>query len=297
MAVAQLATAHYRRQAALARRAAADLDRLWRRVTPDEIARSWAAQSLPAVGVLRSAMMLAAASSSAYVDDVAGEYGLRDTPDGRPIAAAFGETASDGRDLASLIYHPAVAALEAIRDGASPRRALAAGRLSLDLIVRTQVADAGRTADQAAIVTRRSMTGYVRMVVGKTCPRCLILAGKRYEWNQDFQRHPRCDCRHAPVAEDVPDDVRTDPKAAFAAMSRDEQDRLFGKAGAESIRAGAGMAQVVNVRSGMYTAGGHSYTTAAAGSRPRLMPEQIYREAGTDRDEAVRLLRLHGYIR
>jgi hypothetical protein len=28
----------------------------------------------------------------------------------------------------------------------------------------------------------------------------------------------------------------------------------------------------------------------------RLMPEEIYREAGSNRPEAVRLLRLHGYL-
>jgi hypothetical protein len=47
----------------------------------------------------------------------------------------------------------------------------------------------------------------------------------------------------------------------------------------------------------MYEAGGKRFTTEAAGRRPRLMPEQILREAGRDRAEAVRLLRLHGYLR
>lgn len=30
---------------------------------------------------------------------------------------------------------------------------------------------------------------------------------------------------------------------------------------------------------------------------PRLMPESVLQIAGTDRDEAIRLLRLHGYLR
>jgi hypothetical protein len=46
----------------------------------------------------------------------------------------------------------------------------------------------------------------------------------------------------------------------------------------------------------MVTADGRLYTTEAAGRRPRLMPEQIYREAHGDRGEAIRLLRLHGYL-
>jgi hypothetical protein len=56
------------------------------------------------------------------------------------------------------------------------------------------------------------------------------------------------------------------------------------------------MAKVVNARRGMHTADGRLYTTEAAGRRPRLMPEQIFRDA-RDRDDAIRLLRLHGYIR
>jgi hypothetical protein len=139
------------------------------------------------------------------------------------------------------------------------------------------------------------------MVVGGTCDRCLILAGRVYRWNAGFQRHPRCDCRHIPATEDVAGDLTTDPKAAFEAMPAAEQERVFGKAGAEAIRDGADMARVVNARRGMYTAGGRLFTREATtrrgtGRRVRLMPEQIYREAEGNRGEAIRLLRLHGYI-
>lgn len=98
-----------------------------------------------------------------------------------------------------------------------------------------------------------------------------------------------------PVAEDVPDDVRTDPKAYFASLDGAGQDELLGKAGADAVRAGADLAKVVNARRGMQTADGRLYTTEAAGRRPRLMPERIFRDA-RDRDDAIRLLRLHGYL-
>lgn len=300
MPVETIAAAHYRRQVVLARRAATALARIWGRVATSSIGPSWADQVTEAADVLRSAQAIAAAASAVYIDDMSTEYGNHDVPGGRVIPGAFAETAADGRELASLLYHPAVVALTAIRNGAPPRRALAAGGLSLDMIARTEVADAGRVADGVAITARRSMTGYVRMTVGKTCSRCLILAGKRYRWNQGFQRHPRCDCRHIPVAEDVPGDVRTDPKAAFKSMSPDEQDRVFTRDGARAIRDGADMGQVVNARKGMYTAAGQRRTSQGAGRRrgrpPRLMPEQIYREAKGNRDEAIRLLRLHGYL-
>ncbi len=73
---------------------------------------------------------------------------------------------------------------------------------------------------------------------------------------------------------------------------------MFGKAGAEAIRAGADIGSVVNARRGMYTAaGGRLYTrSGATRTRRRMMPEQIVREA-TDRDDTLRLLRLHGYLR
>lgn len=101
---------------------------------------------------------------------------------------------------------------------------------------------------------------------------------------------------HIPSREALADDIRLDPRSAFDAMSTAEQDKAFTKAGAEAIRQGADPAQVVNARRGMYTADGHLFTSEAAGSRPRLMPEQILRDA-EDRDDAIRLLRLHNYLR
>ena len=85
-------------------------------------------------------------------------------------------------------------------------------------------------------------------------------------------------------------------------MDEAEQDRVFGKAGAQAIRDGADIARVVNARRGMYTAGGlrltREATTRRGIGRPvRLMPEEIYRQANGNRGEALRLLRLHGYIR
>lgn len=300
MGVLDIAEAHARRQVSLARRAAGEIARLWARVDRQAIGPSWAASVPAAVQVLGSAQTIAAASAGVYLDDLLDEYGLPPGSDGRLVAEAFAASASDGRDLPGLLYQPAVTALTAIKGGASPSRAMAAGRFTLDMIVRTQVADAGRVADGVALTARPQLSGYVRMVVGGTCSRCLILAGRWYRWNQGFQRHPRCDCRHIPASEDRAGDLRTDPKAAFAAMPPDEQDRVFGTTGAQAIRDGADMARVVNARRGMYTAGGRLLTREATtrrgiGRPVRLMPEQIYRDA-RDRDDAIRLLRLHGYI-
>lgn len=146
--------------------------------------------------------------------------------------------------------------------------------------------------------------------------------------------------------------MRTDPRAYFDSLTRAEQDRVFTQAGAEAVRLGADINQIVNARRGAHgltvpgrlTAAeqaalrggrqrGHlervdvygrqlyvttdgvtvrgqagkrlsrTGTRKAKGSRygsakaPRLMPESIVELAGGDRDEALRLLKLHGYIR
>jgi hypothetical protein len=297
VAVEPIAAQHAERQVTLARRTATELGRLWRLVDAQRITGSWGALLPQALTELGTSQATAAAAAGTYVDDALEAQGAAPAVAGRVAVEAFAGIASDGRPLATLLLQPSITALRQIEQGASPARALAMGRFSLDMITRTQVADAGRVAVGTAIAARPEVRGYVRMIVGKTCSRCLILAGRRYAWNAGFKRHPRCDCRHVPVAEDVPGDVRTDPDAYVASLDRAEQDDLLGKDGAEAVRNGADLAAVVNARRGMYTADGRQYTREAANrQRRRLMPEQIFREA-KDRDDAIRLLRLHGYIR
>jgi hypothetical protein len=197
-----------------------------------------------------------------------------------------------------LLEQPAIGALVALSAGATTARAMATGYATLDMIVRTQVADAGRVADQVAITARPDVGGYTRMVVGRTCSRCIVLAGRFYRWNAGFKRHPNDDCVHIPTREAIAGDVTLDPRKTFDSMGRAEQDKTFTKAGAEAIRDGADPAKVVNARRGMQTAAdGRLYTTEAAGKRPRLMPEAVFAEARGNRDEAIRLLKLHGYLR
>lgn len=61
------------------------------------------------------------------------------------------------------------------------------------------------------------------------------------------------------------------------------------------------MARVINARRAIYTAGGRTFTRDSTtrrgtGRKARLTPDQIYIEAGGNRDEALRLLKLHGYL-
>jgi hypothetical protein len=124
------------------------------------------------------------------------------------------------------------------------------GGSALSTIVRTQVADAGRSATGVAMHARSAVKEYVRMLTPPSCSRCVILAGKRFKAQEAFDRHERCDCVNVPAVEDVADDIMTDPKAYFESLSATDQDRYFTQAGAQAIRDGADMNQVVNARRG-----------------------------------------------
>lgn len=118
----------------------------------------------------------------------------------------------------------------------------------------------------------------------------------------------------------------------FDSMSAAEQDRAFTVNGAQAIRDGASIQAVVNARLGMTTAdvgGNGTVQTTTVGTtrrgdyaavrraidetrglpttepgrkqkkqvtRPRLLPEEIYRQAKGDHDETIRMLIGNGYI-
>lgn len=195
-------------------------------------------------------------------------------------------------------------------------KAMDATSQQLQAHVQTAISDTGRAAESLEIAVRPSVAGYVRMLNPPSCKRCVILAGKLYRWNAGFERHPRCDCRHIPANESVADDLVVDPNRYFRSLTRAEQDSAFTKAGAQAIRDGADIAQVVNADQGMQVAqvygknlkitlqgvtkrGRAGKAILARGRRasttPRLMPSSIYHIA-EDRADALRLLRLNGYI-
>lgn len=181
---------------------------------------------------------------------------------------------------------------------------------SVEQLIASEVLDAGRTASQVEFGTRPDWTNYVRMLVGTSCPRCAILAGRIYRDLKAFDRHPQDDCIMVPVDswQDAHDaGYVSSPQEAF------DQGRIHGlsEADAKAIADGADISQVVNAAQGMTTANvfGHKVkattqsTTKRAAWRKanptrlvRLRPESIYRFA-KDREDARRLLALYGYIR
>jgi hypothetical protein len=181
---------------------------------------------------------------------------------------------------------------------------------SLEQLIASEVADAGRSASQVEFVARPEWTNYVRMLNPPSCARCAILAGRIYRDLDAFQRHPGCDCVMVPVEswQSAHDEgLVASPDQAF----RDGQVRGLSEADAKAIADGADMAQVVNAAQGIQTVDtlGHRVKATTAGTTRRsawrkanptrlvrLRPESIY-DLAEDREDVLRLLRIYGYIR
>lgn len=263
---------------------------LWKKLDPEHLTASWLRLAPLMLTYVTEAQRQAAQGSDAYVTAVLAAQGLEAPTEGEVNATALAGVASDGRRLDSLLYSPITTARAAWAGGASTAQGMASGQMALQMIVGTQIADAGRVGDGVALTARPKVTGYVRMLSPPSCARCAILAGRFYKWNAGFLRHPRCDCRHIPTTEDTAGDLRTDPLAAYRA------GKVTGLSDADkqALDNGADFSRVVNARRGTYVAGGKSYTRELRAPR-RLTPEHIFRDA-TSREDAIRLLRRFGYI-
>lgn len=294
---------HYRAQQRLIVSALGLTRREWQGMGADFDA-SWARIG-PRVTLLTASAQLGAARAGAgYVPTALEQQGITAAPDGEVNVNALAGVASDGRPLESLLYGAVTEAKTRVGQGALTSQALAAGGKTLDMYVQTMIADAARGAAGLAIAARPRV-GWVRMVNPPSCSRCVVLAGKWFRWNQGFQRHPRCDCRHIPASEDTAGDLTTNPLEAIRAG----QVTGLSKADTRAVLDGADVGQVINARRGMSVAqaGRRVKVTSegvtrngVAGSRlrqgqARLMPESIYAQA-TNREDAVRLLRQYGYI-
>lgn len=289
-------------------RALATATRHWRKLGPNWIADAWR-ERIPAVASAITTAQRTAATSALVSGALAlGEQGTWAEPDGLVDPAAFAGVTGDGRPHDTLLRAPAITARTLIADGVEPAEALAAGGRQLSMMVLTEIADAGRGAAGVQIAARPRV-GYVRMLNPPSCSRCVVLAGRFYRWNQGFLRHPRCDCKHVPTmvtdqAEAFAEGLIDDPYEAFNRMSEAEQNRVFTNAGAQAIRDGADMYQVVNARRGMKYRG--AFTTEGTSrhgwagqilrkGQKRMTPETIYR-LNPNREQAVEALRAQGYI-
>lgn len=287
----------------------------WRRMGSNFDA-SWGLIAGTIVAITSTAQRRIATASDTYVTDVLDDLGHPEaigpavTTSVEPLIGVTGS----GTPLDEALYAAVITAKIGVSRGLTTPQSIARGENILMGRTALALSDTGRFAERVRLAPTR-VTYYQRALTLPSCARCVILAGRLYRMEQPFQRHPRCDCRHLPVGE-VGEEVETDPMALFESLSREEQDRIFTKGGAEAIRNGADMNQVVNARRGMYTsrsARGHGRAwkftregvtrrgwfgrseLGRSGRHRRLMPEEIQRIAG-GKSNYLHLLKQHGYI-
>lgn len=310
-----LARLHRTRQQQLALRASNEARRLWAQIGADVYAGS-ARVTPQLVAMMTAAQAAAATGSQEYVETAVQLQGGNPDPAGTVSPAAFGGAASDGRDLAGLLAWPAFEVNNLVDGGMPIARALGIGLVHLTRIVTTQVQDAARISTGVGTVNDRRTAGYIRVVSGAACSRCLILAGRWYRYNAGFARHPHCDCTQAPAIEHT---EPQSPKALFNAMTPQQLRQAgWSDADVKAINDGADLYQVTNAHRGLRSVSiaGHDITITTHGATRRglagkrlgaprkraavrLTPESIYAEGqrlGWSRDEILRQLTRNGYI-
>ena len=305
-----VARRHYRDSRRVTLAAVRSAIRAWRGLDPGAPQRSWVRDGI-GEQLLRTAVAgkLAAAQQAApYLDEYLAVVEGPPASPARLVPRSLVTEAADGRELDQLLRQPMISALVAADRGALIADAYRAGELALARIMANEVANTGRVADQIEMATRPAVAGYIRLLTPPSCGRCVILAGRFYRWNADFERHPNCDCTAIPTTEAPESEELVDPSAAVRAG----QVRGLSRADERAILEGADPGQVINAHSGMYTTDGVKFTRAGTTRRgfaaarfrqvtgrrisQRLRPEAIFQIAGDDRDEALRLLHLHGYL-
>ena len=316
----QQARSHYERQRRITAAAVVAVRRLFKR----------RASLLEIVSTV-SAYQLASASASA--NTVAG---FAESQPALTSARAFAGVSSAGFPIAEPIIATidkfVPAPIEPLPDTWWTDAAAFMG--AVEQLVASEVQDAGRTASQVEFVTRPDWQNYVRMLNPPSCARCAILAGRVYRDLDHFDRHPLCDCVMIPVqnweaahemglvssARNLFDRGQLGTYRTLEDGSKRFEPGLS-KADMEAIRDGADMVEVVNARrAGLRAPAGiaSAITTDLFGHRVkattygttrraawrkanptrlvRLRPESIYQYA-KDREDAIRLLRLYGYIK
>lgn len=304
----ELAQAHQIQRERLAASTARLAVRLWRNIDVHNLSADWEKRVHRVAALVAAGQLQAARQADPYLSHLLEDVETK----GRLIPEALSGIGSDGRPLVQLFMYPVWSALSALQKGASLVSALASGSALLDLLARTMVSDAGRAADLVAMAARPGITSYVRVVEMPACSRCLVLAGREYSFSEGFKRHPRCDCGMEPVTKNHKP-TPTSPQDVFNRMTDAQKRKAFGEDAVKAIEAGSDIAQVVNARrkNAMTTATRYGKTVQVTtegqtkrgytrkrrrNGAIRLMPEEIMRIAGDDREKAIRLLTRNGYL-
>ena len=318
--VGALADLYYNMAATHAATTANAVEQFWRTIPYDmSLIEGWERIREPVLEIAAREQTASALMAAAYLQAQADAQGFE--LDTVPDVKAF-VTPSDTADY--WLSYGVTGSLAASNQQGWPE--VMARQFGLNLLTRTvgtMMLDAGREATQAGITAVPVIQGYYRKLRTPSCSRCAVLAGEFYEWNEGFLRHPNCDCEHVPAA-DVDDSLAFDSYAAI------ESNQITGLSKADRtaiLEDNADVNQVINAKRGLRTtdifgeriqtttegttrravAGRRLIAASGTGTRPsgerffraanlRLTPREIYKQAGTDRELAARLLYKHGYV-
>lgn len=300
MTLPEAAVAHYQDQQIIAASAGAAAADMWATMGADfEASYSAFAGELFATTI--DAQQRAATNGIAFVPDVLDEQGIDATQLATINPARFQGGTADGRPLETLLHGAVYTTKEQVGQGASVAGALEVGGKWLQRTVLDVIRDADRQAVQGSLATTKTVTTWTRMLNPPSCRFCMMLAGKVYRWNEGFQAHRSCDCRHVPTVESRAGDLTVDPYKYFHSLDKSAQDRLLGQANAQAVRDGADIYRVVNptisrngARRGL--ANPNSWQARRWGSPSENTVDDVYRAAGGDRAKALHLLEQNGYI-
>lgn len=259
----------------------------WRQMDFDNLDASWDQVSPAIIQQVTAAQLTLAAGADRFNAQVATSYDF-DPQRSKLAPPAFAGVDGDGRAVSGILRGAVTTTKEAVGAGFGRVQAMETGAAYLAAMVKTVIADMGRSADIVS-ATGKGFTHYIRVVNPGACSRCAILAGIS-SGEVAFKRHISCHC----TAVASPNNVNkvagglfSTPEEYFDSLSDAEQDRIFTKAGAQSIRDGASVSKVVSARRGADGIGySHRISTRSLtqnrlvkttiGVRPDGSPVQVY---------------------
>ena len=191
-----------------------------------------------AEGAFMEAALRRQARAAAVVDAETGGYlGRYRSASGLHIVQDLTGTAMEAREVKMLTLSGPVTRRVAIRQGASEEEALALARRH----VRTGASRAAYDRDRLSVIrsARKSRLRARRVIVGKTCAFCSMLAARGPVYTPEtaaFQAHPHCDCTYE-ISDQTPKawrDGRATPHEeeicdAYEAAAKSVPQNLTGK--------------------------------------------------------------------
>lgn len=267
-----LALEHLKRREELSGRVARNAARLWRSIESQNLDAGWDLIAPTLDRLVSAGQYRAAAMAPRYTSAALAEQGAS-VSSGAIVTAAFTGVTLDGREVGPELYTAATTTKRLIAGGVGVGQAFRVGTSLMSLLTAQMVRDAGNMADKVSSVSRGTVQ-YARVLNPGACSRCAILAGVG-NFSKHFERHPGCKCTTVPVrnGEGAPEGIYASSGEYFNSLSEAEQDRIFTKSGAASIRLGASETSVVNARSGMYRVRQEGSLVARATPRQIIGPD------------------------